>query len=259
MWVKFVRVVLSIFVFMLYSAMCNAQTITFVAEDLPPYHFINENNEPDGALVDLAKATIKHTKLSAKFEIIPMARIFTMLENNPNAIALSLLKTPIRARQYTWLGESYFADAYLVSLKNRTDEVTHLNHAKFYQVATIRGYSSATYLKNAGFTEDKNLVLVSYYQQLWQMLYKKRIDFVLTNTLTLNNELKHSGLNPNLITKRIHLTDYPSKLYFSANKTLDKHTASAISHALNTLKENGEYQAILTKWQLPLPATANKL
>ncbi|MEI8641453.1 hypothetical protein P4S68_11605 [Pseudoalteromonas sp. Hal099] len=42
----------------------------------PPYHFINENNEPDGALVDLAKATIKHTKLSAKFEIIPMARIF---------------------------------------------------------------------------------------------------------------------------------------------------------------------------------------
>ncbi|WP_286247768.1 ABC transporter substrate-binding protein [Pseudoalteromonas sp. MM1] len=255
----FVRVILSICVFMLYSAICKAQTITFVAEDLPPYHFINQNNEPDGALIDLAKATIKHTKLTAKFEIMPMARIFYALEHNPNAVTLSLLKTPIREKQLTWLGESYFADAYLVSLKSHTDEVSHLNHAKFYQVATIRGYSSATYLKNAGFVEGENLVLVSYYQQLWQMLYKKRIDFVLTNTLTLENELKRSGLNPNLIIKRIHLTDYPSKLYFSANKTLDKHTASAISHALNTLKENGEYQAILTKWQLPLPATANKL
>ncbi|BED90128.1 hypothetical protein PspMM1_25960 [Pseudoalteromonas sp. MM1] len=253
------RVILSICVFMLYSAICKAQTITFVAEDLPPYHFINQNNEPDGALIDLAKATIKHTKLTAKFEIMPMARIFYALEHNPNAVTLSLLKTPIREKQLTWLGESYFADAYLVSLKSHTDEVSHLNHAKFYQVATIRGYSSATYLKNAGFVEGENLVLVSYYQQLWQMLYKKRIDFVLTNTLTLENELKRSGLNPNLIIKRIHLTDYPSKLYFSANKTLDKHTASAISHALNTLKENGEYQAILTKWQLPLPATANKL
>lgn len=253
------RIVLSICVFMLYSAMCNAQTITFVAEDLPPYHFINQNNEPDGALVDLAKATLKNTKLTAKFEIIPMARIFSLLKSNPNAVALSLLKTPIRAKQFTWLGESYFADAYLVSLKSHTDEVSHLNHAKFYQVATIRGYSSATYLKNAGFVEGKNLVLVSYYQQLWQMLYKKRIDFVLTNTLTLNNELKQSGLNPDLITKRIHLSGYPSKLYFGANINIDKGSASTITQALNTLKETGEYQAILQKWQLPLPSTANKL
>lgn len=253
------RVLVNVFIIFICGQVAKADTLTFIAEDLPPYHFINKNNEPDGALVDLAKAVIKHTNLSAKFEIMPMARIFYALEHNPNAVTLSLLKTPIREKQLSWLGEAYFADAYLVSLNSHTDEVSHLNHAKFYQVATIRGYSSAYYLKEAGFVEGENLVLVSYYQQLWQMLYKKRIDFVLTNTLTLENELKRSGLNPALITKRIHLTDYPSKLYFSANKNLTPQTATAISNALALVKENGEYRAILQKWQLPLPSTANKL
>ncbi|MBQ4856933.1 transporter substrate-binding domain-containing protein [Pseudoalteromonas carrageenovora] len=253
----FVRVVLSTLVIMLYSTICSAHSVTFIAEDLPPYHFINKNNEPDGALIDIAKAVIKQSNLSAEFEIMPMARIFKQQQANPNAIMLSLLKTPNRINKFIWLGEVYFADAYLISLKSHIDEVVHLNYAKEYKVATIRGYSSEAYLRRKGFTENKNLVLVSYYQQLWQMLYKSRIDFVVTNTLTLDNELKSLGLDPNLITKRIHLDELPSSLNFAANKLLDTQSAYAITKGLKQIKENGEYQAILQKWQLSLPSTAN--
>ncbi|MBQ4797655.1 transporter substrate-binding domain-containing protein [Pseudoalteromonas sp. MMG006] len=253
----FVRVVLSTLVIMLYSTICSAHSVTFIAEDLPPYHFINKNSEPDGALIDIAKAVIKQSNLSAEFEIMPMARIFKQQQANPNAIMLSLLKTPNRINKFIWLGEVYFADAYLISLKSHIDEVVHLNYAKEYKVATIRGYSSEAYLRRKGFTENKNLVLVSYYQQLWQMLYKSRIDFVVTNTLTLDNELKSLGLDPNLITKRIHLDELPSSLNFAANKLLDTQSAHAITRGLKQIKENGEYQAILQKWQLSLPSTAN--
>jgi polar amino acid transport system substrate-binding protein len=253
----FVRVVLSTLVIMLYSTICSAHSVTFIAEDLPPYHFINKNSEPDGALIDIAKAVIKQSNLSAEFEIMPMARIFKQQQANPNAIMLSLLKTPNRINKFIWLGEVYFADAYLISLKSHIDEVVHLNYAKEYKVATIRGYSSEAYLRRKGFTENKNLVLVSYYQQLWQMLYKSRIDFVVTNTLTLDNELKSLGLDPNLITKRIHLDELPSSLNFAANKLLDTQSAYAITKGLKQIKENGEYQAILQKWQLSLPSTAN--
>ena len=141
-----------------------------------------------------------------------MARMFQQQRANPNAIMLSLLKTPNRHHQFKWLGKVYFADAYLVSLRSHKDEVIHLNFAKEYKVATIRGYSAQAYLEAKGFTENENLVLVSYYQQLWKMLYKDRIDFVVTNTLTLENELKRTGLDPNLISKRIHLDELPSSL-----------------------------------------------
>ncbi|KTD99117.1 MULTISPECIES: transporter substrate-binding domain-containing protein [unclassified Pseudoalteromonas] len=253
------RVVIIAFMLMFCTAVNATSTLNFIAEDLHPYHFKNENGQADGALVDLAKAVLKNTTLSASFEIMPMARAFHELESNPNTILLSLLKTPTRTNNFIWLGDVYFTDAYVVSLKSSKAEATHLNHTKFYKIGTIRGYSSAKYLQQMGFTEDKNLVLVSYYQQLWQMLYKKRIDFVLMNTLTLNNELKMSGLDPSLITKRIHLEDFPSTLYFAANKMLDAQTANTLSDALEAIKQSGEYNAILNKWQLPLPNTANKL
>lgn len=247
------RVVISTLVLFFYSVTCNANAITFIAEDLPPYHFKNPQGEADGALVDIAKAVIKNTELIATFEIMPMARMFQQQQANPNAIMLSLLKTPDRSNSFTWLGDVYFADAYLVSLRSHKDEVIHLNFAKEYKVATIRGYSAEAYLKSEGFDESTNLVLVSYYQQLWQMLYKDRIDFVVTNTLTLENELIRSGLDPSLITKRIHLDELPSSLNFAASKKINPQIAKAITEGLNTIKASGEYQAILNKWQLPLP------
>ncbi|ALQ09183.1 amino acid ABC transporter substrate-binding protein [Pseudoalteromonas sp. Bsw20308] len=253
----YLRIVVNALVFMFCSTVNATSPLTFIAEDLHPYHFQNENGEADGASVDIAKAVLREAKLNAKFEIMPMARASHELKTNPNTIMLSFLKTPVRQNQFKWLGAIYFTDAYLVSLKDHKDNISHLNHAKFYKVATIRGYTSAKYLKDMGFEEDKNLILVSYYQQLWQMLYKKRIDFVVVNTLTLNNELKMSGLDPSLIAKRVHLTDFPSTLYLATNNQFDEQTAIAISKGLKTLKVNGKYQAILKKWQLPLPPTIN--
>ncbi|MGB6142051.1 MAG: transporter substrate-binding domain-containing protein, partial [Pseudoalteromonas rhizosphaerae] len=131
------RLVLAVFVLVFYSAVCHANPVTFIAEDLPPYHFINPQGETQGALVDIAKAVLKGTALTAKFEIMPMARMFPQQQANPNAIMLSLLKTPNRNSQFKWLGKVYFADAYLVSLRSHNDEVIHLNFAKKYKVATI--------------------------------------------------------------------------------------------------------------------------
>jgi len=247
------RNLLLTFTLLLYSPFGLATSLTFVAEDLPPYHFKNSEGEVVGALVDISKAVLKKAKLTGKFEIMPMARAFHEFETHPNIIMMSLLKNPTRESQFQWLGQVYFADAYLVSLKDFKYSTPSLQAARAYRVSTIRGYSSEHYLRSAGFDESNNLVLVSNYSQLWNMLYKGRVDFVLTNTLTLQNELKLIGLDPNQVKKHVHLTDYPSTLYFAANKNLDEQTASAIKLAIEQIKESGQYQAILKKWQLPEP------
>jgi polar amino acid transport system substrate-binding protein len=51
----------------------------------------------------------------------------------------------------------------------------------------------------------------------------------------------------------------PSTLYFASNKMLEESTANALSQALVIIKKSGEYEAILNKWKLPLPTTANKM
>ncbi|TGE85516.1 amino acid ABC transporter substrate-binding protein [Pseudoalteromonas sp. KS88] len=229
-----------------------ALALTFVAEDLPPYHYKNEQGEVVGALVDLSKAVLNKAQLDGTFEIMPMARAYHRFETHSDIIMMSLLKNPKRLELFDWIGAVYFADAYLISLDTFKGKVDNLEQAKEYRVGTINGYSSEQYLRDAGFSDNENLVLVSHYTQLWQMLFKQRLDFVLTNTLTLKNELKLAGFDVSQVKKQVHLNDYPATLYFAANKKLDKQTSLQLKQALLKVKETGEYQEILAKWQLPM-------
>ncbi|KAF7774373.1 hypothetical protein PCIT_a0809 [Pseudoalteromonas citrea] len=231
----------------------DAQTLTFVAEDLPPYHFSDKNGNAAGALVDITKAVLHEAQLSGQFEIMPMARAYHVLQNNPLGLMMSLLQTPSRKSQFTWLGQLYFADAYLVALKNSPYQVQSLNEAKQHKVSTIRGYSSANYLQQAGFKEDKNLLLASHYQQLWHLLFKQRVDFVMTNTMTLEKELKNSGYSVNKVAKALHIKNFPSALHLVANKQIPSNICQRLADALEKIKNTGLYSQILTRWQLDIP------
>lgn len=240
-------------IFMLFFCLTHTvHALTFVAEDLPPYHYTDDNGEVVGTLVDVSKAVLEQAKLTGTFEIMPMARAYHQFENSSDTIMMSLLKNPQRINLFNWLGPVYFADAYLISLNNFHGTVDNLAQAKNYRVGTINGYSSEQYLRDAGFSDNDNLVLVSHYTQLWQMLFKQRLDFVLTNTLTLKNELKRAGFDVKQVKKHLHLNDYPSTLYLTASKKLDEQTSQKLKHALRIIKRNGQYQAILEKWQLPI-------
>ncbi|MBE0367171.1 substrate-binding periplasmic protein [Pseudoalteromonas aurantia] len=230
-----------------------AQPLVFVAEDLPPYHFSDKNGNAAGALVDITKAVLHEAQLQGQFEIMPMARAYHELQNNPLALMMSLLKTSSRASQFTWLGQLYFADAYLVSLKGSPHHVSTLNDAQQFRVGTIRGYSSARYLQSAGFVEDKNLLLASHYQQLWHVLFKRRVDFVMTNTLTLEKELKNSGYSALKVEKKLHITHFPSALHLVANKQIPNNICQRLAIALQSIKKKGLYQQILARWKLKAP------
>ncbi|OHU88415.1 MULTISPECIES: substrate-binding periplasmic protein [Pseudoalteromonas] len=231
----------------------HAQTLTFYAEDLPPYHFKNARGEASGALIDLARSVLSHAQLEGQFEIVPMARAYKEMQTQPNALMLSLLKTPQRSEQLVWIARTYFADAYLVSLADSPITIDTLQSAKQYRVSTIRGYSSERFLREQGFNEEENLVLVSHYHQLWQLLYKQRTDLVLTNTLTLEKEIVSTGLDPRGVAKKLHLTDFPSELWLAANPKLDAATVQKLRASVQHLKQSGGYQQILARWKLATP------
>lgn len=222
----------------------------FVAEDLPPYHFKDERGQTKGALVDIVKAVAKQAKVSYTIELYPFARAFHLLKSKPNVLMFSLIKTPNREEQFVWLGKVFHNAAFLVALNGSKPQIVSLEQVESYTVGTIRGYYSEIYLRNAGFKESKNLSLSVKYQHLWQMLFNKRIDFVLTNTLSLNKELSKLGLKVKDIERTLELTDFPNELHLAGNLSLAPSTASALQLALKAIRANGEYQKILNKWGL---------
>ncbi|MDK1285834.1 substrate-binding periplasmic protein [Pseudoalteromonas umbrosa] len=227
-----------------------ADVVRFIAEDLPPYHFLNEQGKADGVLVEIAKALKAHSGLEAKFDILPMARAHHELQTKSDVVMLAWLKTPSRAKNYQFLGVMCQTSASLMGLKSNIISLSSLEQAKQYRVSTIRGYYSEQYLKKAGFSEEHDLVLASHYKSMWHMLYRGRTDFVLTNTRTLQRELDELGLDPALLESKLTLHDFPSELHLAANLQFPKSQARKIQDSLKAIKLSGRYDEIVRKWRL---------
>ncbi|MDT0602319.1 substrate-binding periplasmic protein [Thalassotalea castellviae] len=231
------------------SSISVAEQLIFVAEDLPPYHFNGQNNQPTGILVDLIDAVMLQAKIPYKIELMPFARIYTVTHETPNVVMLSLMKSDDRAAEFKWIGKSFKSKAFLVGLKNREDiNIKNLEQAKQHIVGTIRGYHSEKYLKDAGFTVNKNMHLSVNYKHMWNMLFEQHIDFILTNFIAIEKEMTSIGFKQSDIKAVIELTDFPGDLFLATGLSTPDKTVDKLSKALAQIKENGTYDKIMSKW-----------
>lgn len=241
---------LFVFIVALIPLSGHTTTIRFVAEDLPPYHYLDPIGKPTGALVEVARQLLAHTGLQGQIEIMPMARALHEMRAKDNTLLLSWLKTPERAQNYRFLGVMCHAQAYLIGLKDRSFSLQDLNSARQHRVSTIRGYYSERFLRAAGYSEDHELVLVSHYQTLWHMLFKGRTDLVLTNAQTINKELSALGLPAEQVERKLAVPAFPSELHLATSLDFNQQQADQLMSALASLKDSGKYQQILSQWQL---------
>jgi polar amino acid transport system substrate-binding protein len=85
---------------------------------------------------------------------------------------------------------------------------------------------------------------------MWRMLFEQRIDFILTNFIALDREVKIIGFNKEDIKPFIKLHDFPGGLFIATGlKTTDK-TVTILSVALQQIKADGTYKNIMDKWGL---------
>ncbi|MGB2742693.1 MAG: transporter substrate-binding domain-containing protein [Cognaticolwellia sp.] len=250
------QVYLSFIFLSLYSstALCSytqGNPLIFVAEELPPYHFINSDGHVSGALVEVVQAILDKAELPGKIEIQPFARVYKNTQTQQNTFMFSMLKTPNREAKFQWVGQTYKSTAVLVGLKNRQDiKLLSLESAKPYIVGTIRGYHSDNFLHENGFSEKENLSLSVTSKHLWAMLFNQRIDLVLTNYMALDREIKQSGFDSNEITPYLSLPNFPSELYIATGLTTPNEVIERLATALAAIKKSGVYQQILTKYDL---------
>ncbi|MGB1263901.1 MAG: amino acid ABC transporter substrate-binding protein, partial [Cognaticolwellia sp.] len=98
------------------SSYAQQTSLRFLAEDLPPYHFINSQGQATGALVEIVQAMLIQAKLPGTIEIQPFARSYQNSQNQKNTFLFSLLKTPNRLEKFQWVGQTYKSYAVMVGL-----------------------------------------------------------------------------------------------------------------------------------------------
>ncbi|PCI58458.1 MAG: hypothetical protein COB35_13805 [Gammaproteobacteria bacterium] len=233
-----------------FSLKLAAVQLTIVSEDLPPLQMNNHEKPASGAMVDVVHLLLKEAELSAQLQFYPWARSYKIAQTQKNTLIFSMFRDPSREKYFQWIGKIFTLESFLVALKSRNDiQINQLNDAKKYLVGSIRDDLAETYLTAHGFKEKQNLYLNSAYPALWKIFFNGRTDIAFTNS-TWAYEIKNTGLDPNKIKVLYKIPNITSDLYIAASLNTDKTMVIKLKKALATIKADGRYQKILTKWHL---------
>jgi polar amino acid transport system substrate-binding protein len=228
-----------------------AKNLHVVTEDVPPLQMQKNNNAPTGAMVEIVAAMLARAQLIADIKLYPWARSYQLALSEEDTIIFSLLRDKAREDKFQWIGKLYTLNSYIATLKARDDiEIDNIVKAKAYRVGTIRGDLAENYLLAQGFSMNKNLFLSSKYQILWELLYSERIEAAFTNEILWQYEIESIGLDPKQVQLNYQIPNFANDLYIAASLKTDKAIVVSLTKALKAMKDDGSYQAILTKWQM---------
>ena len=226
-------------------------TLRFYTELVAPFYWLDDNDQPQGAALDLARAVMDDSGLEGEIDHLPWARAYHDAVNYPDIILLTALKTKERIPQLQWLGKVHTANAFMVGLKEKQfPSITNLEQIKQYRVGSIRGYGAVNYLKQQGFTEGENLELLIQPEQLWSMLFMERIDFVLSNLTTGVFEIAAAGFDPDKVQNVFKIAPLTVDLEMATGNKTDPIIVETLRNSLLQLKKDGRYEAIMRKWKL---------
>ncbi len=176
--------------------LCQIQVapVHLVTEDFPPYQH-RQADKISGWSVDIVEQILKTAKLEYTIDVMPWARAYKTAISQPNTLIFSLLRTEDRESKFAWIAPLCPMRISFYTGVNRTEvQPTDLHSALKYVVGVENGQANYRFLRDQGFRESRNLVVVSHINQLPQMLELHRIDLMLASDIYVA-QLPDKGAN----------------------------------------------------------------
>ncbi len=251
-WSQCIKGFIGVLLFSYCSLACSSELpVRFVTEHLPPLQISNGIQEPTGAMVEIVKATLQDAKIESSITIYPWARAFHTAKKKPNTIIFSMMRNESREKDFIWIGELYRTAVYFVKLAKRKELILDTpEDALSSKVGVVQLDISQEYLINKGFRLDENVYTSAGYKRLWELLYTEKIDYLLANKFMWMNKAAQQSDDIPTVEIALELTDFADNYYLAANINTSPLVIEKLTKSLEKIKKNGQYQAILDKWQL---------
>lgn len=159
-----------------------AAPVQVVTEIFPPYQQQNADAALHGWSVDIVQQILQAAQLSYSIDVMPWARAYKTARSQPDTLIFSLLRTEEREEEFVWIAPLCPMRISFYTGANRTDvQATDIQSALKYVVGVENGQANYRFLREQGFRESRNLVVVGHNHQLQQMLELGRIDLMLVS------------------------------------------------------------------------------
>lgn len=206
--------------------------ITVVTENLPQLQYQDENGELVGTVVDKVLTSLKQSNINYEISVNPWSVSYNAALRDENTCIFSIARLPARERDFIWLSKLGRFSASFYSFNFQQISISNLQQAKQYRIAVLKDNYSHIFLKEHGFDETNQLILLDSFDNIYDVLKSRRtsIDLVVLSDQQFNFELqKDSSLNSLKPVFSIPVVN--PDLYFACNKNMNTAWLEKLSKA----------------------------
>ena len=225
--------------------------IHIVTEHLPPYQIVTQNKPLSGFAVDIIKETMARSHYAYSMKNYPWVRSYNLAQVKANYCIFSIARLKSRENMFKWVGPiSSVSNTAMWARKGRHIKISNLNDAKKYIIAVNRDDIAHTGLIERGFNEDENLYVLDNTNSLISLLITRpEIDLIVADDTTIKFRTELAGANINELQRVYEIKDLPLNFFFACSKQTDDNIIQHLSNKLQSLYQDGSYDAIWEKWR----------
>ena len=125
-----------------------AESITLIAEDYPPFSWIDKTSgKPTGLSADIVAELMQRAGIATTTPaVVPWARAMVLASSTPNACLYTTARVPEREAMYQWVGPIGQNDWVLFARRADHVSLRSLDDALPYQIGTFISDASVTFL-----------------------------------------------------------------------------------------------------------------
>ncbi|WP_263263249.1 transporter substrate-binding domain-containing protein [Pseudomonas sp. RIT-PI-S] len=231
-----------------------ADPLRVVTEELPPYN-MTEAGKVTGLSTEVVEAVLREMGIEASIQVMPWARAYDLALHADNVMIYSITRTPEREALFQWAGPIAPTRWFLFSTQARPVTLANLQEAldKSYQIATVNQDVGEQFLLSRHFQIGQTLQQSNHYSLNYEKLKRGHVALWISDELNAIYTARSSGDDPKQVLFRSlelpELEDGGFSVAFSPNTPVK--TVESFRAALQRLRADGRYDAIVRKWLGP--------
>jgi len=232
---------LALLALLLSPSIAAEKVITVVAAEFPPLT-TNAGGQPGGVVLEVVREASRRAGIAVEFSFLPWQRAQLETQARNDVLIIPFTRTPSREAQYQWVAPVLEFHTVLVTLANPP---TTIEEARMLVVGYVRGTSFKDEVEQAGFPyfEESTDDLTNA-----RKLKLGRIGAWITTDLMALGVYRQAGFDPAELKYGPNLG--PVKVsWVAASRDFPKETAKKLANAIDRMRADGSYQAIVKRYR----------
>lgn len=250
MWRKLVLLGLLLLCVQHVGAQSNIDNFLLLTEEYPPLNFA-KNGKLQGISIEAMNLMLKSVGAKKRVEetlLWPWARSYETVLKQKNSALYVMGRTEARDKLFKWVGPVLPSRIVLLARRDKhlkVNSIQELNQ-KNLRIGVVREDIGEQMLLKKGLNPEKIVERNNSSLNTAKMLDADRLDLWAYEEIVAYWKLRELGLSPDDF--EVVYTLLEQQYYFAFNKDTDDALIQKLQRALDELKANGVYSAILKKY-----------